>query len=298
MEHRRYASPQAFKQALEQRLRSEAAATGRDLRRLRQFVVYERFLARVAGEFREAAVLKGGVALELRLTTARATKDIDLRLTGRPDEALARLTVAGRRDAGDFLSYRVVPDPHHPELEADGMQYEGFRFRCEAELGGQRYADPFGVDVAFAEPIHGEPEPVTGRDVLSFAGIEAPEFLVYPAATHLAEKLHAYTLPRPRPNSRVKDLPDLALLGTLQPFEAVTLRSAIERTFGHRATHALPTAVPKPPLEWAERYPYLARENRLPWATLDALVSAVESFLNPVLAGLTGRWDPQGWRWS
>jgi hypothetical protein len=297
MEGRRYANPQAFKQALEQRLKSEAQRTSVDLRRLRQFVVYERFLARAVGEFQDAVVLKGGIALELRLRTARATKDVDLRMTGRPEETLARLEEAGRRPADDFFSYFIVPDPDRPELEADGMQYEGYRFRVEARLAGQRYGDPFGLDIAFAEPLHGEPELIAGRNVLSFAGIEAPRLLVYPTATHIAEKLHAYTLPRPRPNSRVKDLPDLALLGTLYPFEAVSLRSAIEGTFHHRATHPAPSALPTPPPEWSERYSYLATENKLPWATITLLMTAVETFLNPVLSGRDGRWDPQGWRW-
>lgn len=298
MEVRRYANPQAFKQALEQRLKSEAQRASADLRRLRQFVVYERFLARVVSEFQDAVVLKGGIALELRLMTARATKDIDLRMSGRPEEALSRLEAAGRRNIDDFLSYLIKPDPDHPELAANGMHDEGYRFRVEARLAGQRYGDPFGVDIAFAEPLYGEPELIAGRNFLSFAGIEAPRLLVYPRETHIAEKLHAYTLPRPRPNSRVKDLPDLALLGTLHAFEAVSLRSAIERTFHHRATHPIPSTLPPPPLEWSDRYSYLADENKLPWATIALLMTAVEAFINPVLSGSAGRWDRQGWQWK
>jgi hypothetical protein len=46
---REYATPLAFKQALEQRLRS-ASATGTDFARRRQLLVFDRFLARVAVE--------------------------------------------------------------------------------------------------------------------------------------------------------------------------------------------------------------------------------------------------------
>jgi hypothetical protein len=42
---RRYTSPQAFKQALEQRLRT-ASSTGADFARRRQLLVFDRFLAR------------------------------------------------------------------------------------------------------------------------------------------------------------------------------------------------------------------------------------------------------------
>ncbi len=72
-----YASPQAFKQALEQRLRT-ASSSGVDFGRRRQLLVFDRFLARVMTVFADAALLKGG--LELRLERARVTKDIDLRL--------------------------------------------------------------------------------------------------------------------------------------------------------------------------------------------------------------------------
>jgi len=57
MTTRTYASPDAFKQAVEQRLRT--GATGPRLRRSRQLLVYERFLARIVTVFGDAATLKG-----------------------------------------------------------------------------------------------------------------------------------------------------------------------------------------------------------------------------------------------
>lgn len=101
MNIRRYETAAAFKQALEQRLRS-AAPAGTDFARHRQLLVFDRFLARVAFEFGETVTLKGGLALELRIERARTTKDIDLRVMGAPDAILERLQTAGRRDLGDF----------------------------------------------------------------------------------------------------------------------------------------------------------------------------------------------------
>ena len=78
-----YASPLAFRQALEQRLRA-ASRTGVELSRKRQLLVFDRFLARVVQVRGDAAVLKGGLVLELRLQRARTTKDVDLRVLGDP----------------------------------------------------------------------------------------------------------------------------------------------------------------------------------------------------------------------
>jgi hypothetical protein len=134
--------------------------------------------------------------LELRLERARTTKDIDLRLIGSPDTVLARLQEAGRRNLGDFMAFEVSHDMDHPTIQNDGMQYEGLRFRAECRLAGKLFGQPFGVDVAFGDPILGEPETITADDVLAFAGIAPPVMQLYPIETHIAEKLHAYTLPR------------------------------------------------------------------------------------------------------
>jgi hypothetical protein len=130
MTTRTYSSPEAFKQALEQRLRS-ATKTGGEFARRRQLLVFDRFLARIVAVLGDAATLKGGLVLELRLERARTTKDIDLRLMGSPDDILAKLQDAGRRSLGDFMTFEVGPDDDHPEIQNDGMPYDGLRFRAE-----------------------------------------------------------------------------------------------------------------------------------------------------------------------
>ena len=247
--------------------------------------------------FGDAALLKGGLVLELRLERARATKDIDLRLIGSPDSVLADLQEAGRLDLKDFMTFEITPDIEHPQIRSDGMRYEGFRFRTECRLAGKLYGQRFGVDVAFGDPFLGEPEIVSAEDTLAFAGVAPPALRLYPIETHLAEKLHAYTLPRSRPNTRVKDLPDIALLGTTQPLDAERLRLALTQTFEFRGTHAVPSSVPDPPATWSTPYDQLARENELTWTTLEELATAVAAFINPVLAGKNGTWRPAKWQW-
>jgi hypothetical protein len=244
-------------------------------------------------------VLKGGFALELRLARARTTKDVDLRIVGPTADLLPKLQEAGRVDLGDWLAFNVVPDPVHPVIEGEGAVYSGQRFRVEAELGGSRYGDPFGLDLGVADILVDEPDVLPGSNVLEFIGVPSPSLRVYPRTAHVSEKLHAYTLPRERPNSRVKDLPDLALLASSGAFDAAGLRRALEATFSFRKTHALPASMPAPPGEWTARYERMAKTDALQWATLPEVFSHARAFLDPVLAGgAIGVWNPTATRWS
>ncbi|MCB9878976.1 MAG: nucleotidyl transferase AbiEii/AbiGii toxin family protein [Planctomycetes bacterium] len=295
----RYASPAAFKQALEQRLRN-ASASGSDLARRRQLLVFERFLARVQQLADGTVVLKGGLVLELRLQRARTTKDVDLRMMGTPTELLDRLQAAGRLDLGDFMRFEIQRDRQHPEILGEGMRYAGHRFAAECRLAGKIYGRRFGVDVGFGDPLVGEPDEIVGDRLLDFAGIEPARMRLYPIVSHIAEKLHAYSMPRQRPNSRIKDLPDLALLASAGEIDAVQLRIALETTFGFRGTHALPGELAPPPTEWAEAYRVMASADELAWPTLEEVHRAARDFLEPVLSKRpsAGRWTPGSWSWT
>ena len=147
----RYANPEAFRQALEQRVRASAGGAG--MARFRQVLVFDRFLARMFAHFGDRAILKGGVVLELRLSRARATRDVDIRLSGPSDDLLLELQRVARMDLGDFLSFVVEADRDHPTIEGDGMIYDGLRFRVQGQLAGKVYAGSFGLDVGFGENI-------------------------------------------------------------------------------------------------------------------------------------------------
>lgn len=294
---RQYKTAAAFKQALEQRLRT-ASASGVELARRRQLVVFERFLARLVEELGDAMTLKGGLAVELRVKRARSTKDIDLRVVGPSANILDRLQSAAARDLGDFMLFAVRPDERHPEIRGEGMKYEGLRFRVECRVAAKVYGRLFSVDVAFADPVLGAPPTIELENTLSFAGISAPALRIYPVETHLAEKHHAYTMPRARPNSRVKDLPDIALIASSSPLSARKVRAGIEQTFAFRSTHDVPGILPQPPDAWEAPYAAMAREDELPWSTLPEVFGAAASFLDPVLQdadGLVRR--PDTWSW-
>ena len=68
---RSYPTPEAFRQALEQRLRTVARTQGADISRLRQILIFGRFVARIFQELGDRAVATGGVVLELRVNRSR-----------------------------------------------------------------------------------------------------------------------------------------------------------------------------------------------------------------------------------
>jgi hypothetical protein len=101
-------------------------------------------------------------------------------------------------------------------------------------------------------------------------------------------------------NSRVKDLPDLALLASVRSLDGARVRAALELTFSFRRTHPLPAASPEPPDAWERPYATMAREHDLPWPSLAAVTSAARAFIDPVLHGdaAAARGQPGAWTWE
>ncbi len=285
---KRYRSAEAFWQALEGRLRQVDPA--KPLAQKRQLLAFERFLERIR-QVRPGTILKGGLGLRLRDPRARATRDVDVLLSGDAEPDGALLTAAGRLDLGDHFFFTV-------QLRRGLAGTKGNQYHSKCMLGGKLFAE-FGVDAAAPAPMVGEVSAIPGCDWLSFIGIPPPIFDVYPLATQIAEKLHALTLPRTTPNTRDKDLPDLAILARLSDgAQAATLRSACEVTFRHRATHPVPTRIGEVPIEWAKPYARLVEEYDLQWRSFEAVQEAVRLFLEPVLSGeASGSWSIAQWKW-
>lgn len=148
-----FATPEAFRASLDARIRTTALARGVPMSRVRQVLVFDRFLARVFAVFGDRVIAKGGAVLELRIERARTTRDIDLSVTGDPSAVLPLLRRAGAMELGDFLSFVVEPHAHHPPIGGDGMIYEGQRYRVEGRIARKIYGEPFGVDIAFGEVL-------------------------------------------------------------------------------------------------------------------------------------------------
>ena len=276
-----YETPQAFRNALEARLRTGAQERGLDLQRLQRQVAFERLLARLFVGDDPLWLLKGGYALELRLTDqARSTLDLDmsvpeperLALRAAPGEELSatqvvyeRLQQAAHRNLNDGFEFLVG----RPRGERTGAPRGGMRCSVEARVAGRRFAR-FHLDMGLGDAVLGQPDWVEGRGFLDFAGIPAARIALYPVAQQFAEKVHAYTFPwQDRDNTRVKDLVDLVLLLRSGQLKPERVKQALRATFEIRGTHSLPAQVPMPPLEWAEPYAALAGELGLPALTLE-----------------------------
>lgn len=292
----RYETANAFRTALEQRLKNEAQATGVALLRLRKRVAFERFLARLTTSESSGWVLKGAFALELRLgLRARTTKDIDLGRADDEEAATEHLVAATHVDLGDFFDFEVR---RTPALDA-ATGFHAVRYTVRADLDGRRF-EQFPVDVAFSEASPIQAEPLSGANSLEFADVAALQLPVISLDQHVAEKLHAYTGTfgqDERESTRVKDLVDLVLIGDSAEVDAKRLRHALATTFEQRARQSLPNALPSPPPSWARPFAVLAREVGIV-ADIEAGHAMAARLLDPVLRSeATGRWDPEAQDW-
>ena len=272
---RKYATGLALRTALEERLKRVAREEGVDLQRLRRQVAFDRFLARLFPDAGAEWILKGRYAMELRFQKARTTRDLDFTVrtaqSGRGDGLLKQLQDAGAKDAGDFFYYRIG----EAMMDLDGAPYGGARYPVESIMGGRTFVK-FHLDVGIGDVVLDPPEQARMRDWLGFAGIGPPDVPMIQREQQFAEKLHAYTLPRTTPNSRVRDLVDMVLLihsGTLETSRVV---QALRATFGRRATHSVPVALTPPPEEWAAPFARLAAECSLELSVAEAFGIVME----------------------
>lgn len=292
----KYETPEAFRTALEQRLKNEAEASGTALIRLRKQVAFERFLARLAVSESGGWVLKGAFALELRLgLRTRMTKDIDLGRADDEEAATKHLNAATGVDLEDFFSFEAR---RTPALDA-ATGFRAVRYTVRADLDGRRF-EQFPTDVAFSESPPIQAEPFLTANALEFAEVATPQLPVVPLEQHVAEKLHAYTGSygqAKRESTRVKDLVDLVLIGELAELDAKRLSGALATTFEQRAHQPLPSAVPPPPSSWARPYAEMAREVGIA-VEIEAGHAAASRLFDPVLRSEAGgRWDPEAGRW-
>jgi hypothetical protein len=277
----------AFRTSLEERLKHTAAESGVQLNSLRLKVVIERLLARLFRVESPPWLLKGGYAMELRYRPrARTTKDIDLSVKTGPGELAARLEQirdelqqAADHDLADYFVFQVAK----PSSELQGAPDGGARFPVTALLAGRVFAK-FHLDIGFGDPLLAAPEELLGQDFLGFAGVAPAKVLAIPKPQQFAEKLHAYTLPwKDRPNTRTKDLVDLALFVTIDPPAKEEIRDAVEATFRLRNTHPVPNALPPPPEIWRETFSEMAKEVQLQTTDLDEGYRVVAEFWQEVL---------------
>ncbi len=253
---RQYNSGAALRTALEERLKRVSREEAVDLQRLRRQVAFDRFLARLFRYAQTDWVLKGGYAMEQWFHMARATKDLDFTVRTKPAGVLEYLQDAGALDIDDFFSFRIG----EATVDLDGAPYGGARYPVEAVLGGRTFVK-FHLDVGIGDVIIDPVEFVRTRDWLGFAGVAPHDVPMIQREQQFAEKLHAYTLPRPAaPISRVRDLVDMVLLIHSGTLDATRVVDCVRWTFLRRDTHPVPLTLDAPPESWTVPFAALAEE--------------------------------------
>ena len=285
MASRKYATAQAFRRALEDRLQSISQRDHIDLQRLRREVAFDRMLARLFASDPAPWVLKGGYLMELRLRVARSTRDVDLTLRGRAsliredlkdrNQAVRELLQnSASTDLGDFFAYVIG----EAMMDLNVPVYGGARFPVEARVDGRRFVN-FHVDIAVGDVLVEPLDRLHGRDWLEFAGIARPLIQAISAEQQFAEKLHAYTLPRQNPNSRVRDLLDMLLLVEAGKLSRTRTEQTIKTTFEKRKTHSVPEEFAPPPATWAKPFAVLAEECAVS-DSVDQAFKKIRAFLD------------------
>jgi len=201
-----YDSPQALRTALEHRLLITSREAGVTLDRLRRRVLFERIVARLQVAEPGLWVLKGGMALEVRLSdAARLTKDIDVGL---------RDSVAGPADLHERLIVAVSDDPFKDRfifevseptaLHEDGGGHLTWRVPIAAFLAGKQFG-AIKLDVSPRAHELQATDRLPLPNSLDFAGIPTTEVEIVDVHRHAAEKFHAMTRDfGDRENSRVQ----------------------------------------------------------------------------------------------
>ena len=191
--------------------------------RVRAWVAYmimAGVLERVTNADSPLFIVKGGVALELRLRDrARATKDIDIVLRNTTADLAARLEEALTGEPYQGFWFRRKGQPLLLDNGAVNMDF-GVTYK------GQPWTS-VTVDIARAEVGEADVEWVDAIALNDALGVTGPAQLTcLPLRFHVSQKLHGMTLP-PRPgkhNERFRDLVDLLLMDAMITHDYVAPR--------------------------------------------------------------------------
>lgn len=269
-----YETPKALRVALENRLLARSQATGISLDRLRRRVLFERILARLQVAEPGLWVLKGGMALEVRLRDdARLTKDLDLGL---------RAEVADVVDLEERLIGALSVDPAGDRFVLTVgtvrrmAQDDGGRSTWRAQVSATLAGTMFGglqIDVSARADELDSTDLMTLPNSMEFAGIESPQVEVVDLQRHVAEKFHGMLkVFDDRINTRVRDLIDLILLAERGLIHPALAAAAVRAVWDERGDR-LPAVPPELSSTWDKRYEQLASDLDLDARTLpDAIV--------------------------
>lgn len=248
-----------FPKALRAEISRIAAAGGMPESRIRQWIGFERFLARVPAD--GSWLLKGSFALEIIFRpSCRPAADLDFTLPKAPRmqyNAPPDIVSIASKDLNDGFHFESTPMEEIIEAWQEGTTYGRGRAEVRCLVGNEEFAS-FHVDADLGDTPVMEPKELAPRvNLLAFAEIKKSTTLMVPFETQFAEKIHAYTLPnRTAQRNVLHDFVDMILLldraeelGAkdyyFHNFNVLTLAFSIDRTFKRRGSHPIPEVLPK-----------------------------------------------------
>jgi hypothetical protein len=215
-------------------------------------------------------VLKGGVAMELRLGgKARATKDVDLIFFGDP-ESLGEDLDRALADAYSGFSFQ-----RHEIEQGGGGRFQRFDIKL---LFQSRSWGTLRLEVAGPDSPAVDAESVQAISIDEF-GLSGPETIFCLSLRYqIAQELHAVTERFPdRENERFRDLIDLIICGELvEDFGEV--KEACRDVFAVRGTHSWPPELIVPGT-WPEPYTALAEGMEFPIGEVEEAAAEVRRLI-------------------
>jgi hypothetical protein len=218
--------------------------------------------------------LKGGVAMELRFAeNARATKDIDIGISGEREERMALFQKALSLGFDEF-TFQLKGRPLNM-AKVDAVRLElAIRYKTRAWQTIEVDLGPSGTAaVDLVEPV------IRG---LAAMGLRVPSPVrCLNLNEQVAQKLHACT--GPYSQGRARDVLDILLINLLGRLDPVAVRAAAEQVFTARATHGFPPTVRTPP-EWQLELEVLSKELGYPATSAREIEARFQAFVDSVAA--------------
>lgn len=224
------------------------------------------------GELNKGLLLKGGVAMELRLgLKARTTKDVDFIFHGEVHALLEDLDEAFAEPYSGFSFERSEPE----QIRDTGS----YRFEVKIDFSERRESwQTVQVEVSPAEidPLESDEVPAISIEDLGLLGPKTVRCLSL--RYQIAQKIHACTERfEDKENDRSRDLIDLILLHDLVE-DLAAVREACAITFERRRKHAWPPELAIEP-SWPETYAVEAKRYGFDVETAEEAVELVRAFI-------------------
>lgn len=299
-----YTSPNAVLRAISDAAKRQSKTVAGNTNTIIEMEYRNRLLARVFTASDPGWVLKGGTSTLVRLSDARATKDIDLLRENRTlQTAVQELKELASENLGDFFRFSLLTTA--PTLEGDG---QGAREGAVLTFGtycGLKKLNNVSVDLVVSPTsLIGAVEEMESPSAQLLPRLPQGTYRLYPLVDQIADKACAMveTYPSGQRSTRTKDLVDIVTYASTQEVESRLLRRAIVTEAQHRGLSSVDFANRIPAEEWASRYRTAA--SRVSYcdrhATIFDAVELVRDFIDGVVTNLSDTliWNPQSLAWE